>query len=162
MSGRLFVVSGPSGVGKGTLIARARTQVPRTELATSATTRPQRPGEVDGREYHFLTPEAFQQLVDEGAFLEHVEFAGHRYGTLRGEVERRLEDGSNVILEIDVPGARAIERQLPDSVLVFIAPPDVADLERRLVGRGTDSPEGIAGALRSPGPSWRRGTISAT
>jgi guanylate kinase len=147
VSGRLFVVSGPSGVGKGTLIARARSRVPRTELATSATTRARRPGEEEGREYHFLTGEQFQRLVDEGAFLEHVEFAGHRYGTLRSEVERRLEEGSSVILEIDVPGAREVERQLPDSVLVFIAPPDVADLEQRLIGRGTDSPEGIARRL---------------
>jgi guanylate kinase len=132
MSGRLFVVSGPSGVGKGTLIARARAEVPRLELATSATTRPKRPSEQQGREYHFLTPDEFQRRLRAGAFLEHVEFAGHRYGTLRSEVERRLADGSNVILEIDVPGAREIERQLPDSVLVFIAPPDVGELEQRI------------------------------
>lgn len=148
MSGRLFVVSGPSGVGKGTLIARARAEVPRLELATSATTRPKRPSEQQGREYHFLTPDEFQRRLQAGEFLEHVEFAGHRYGTLRSEVERRLADGSNVILEIDVPGAREIERQLPDSVLVFIAPPDVEDLEQRLIGRGTNSPQDIATRLR--------------
>ncbi len=146
--GRLFVISGPSGVGKGTLIARAREAVPDLALATSATTRPMRPGEVDGREYHFLTPEQFQRRVGEGAFLEHVEFAGHRYGTLRSEVDRRLAGGSSVILEIDVPGAREVARQLPDAVLVFIAPPDVTDLERRLTARGTNSPEDIANRLR--------------
>src|SRR3954453_2140508 len=148
MSGRLFVVSGPSGVGKGTLIARARAEVPRLELATSATTRPMRPSEQQGREYHFLSPDEFQRRLQAGEFLEHVEFAGHRYGTLRSEVERRLANGSNVILEIDVPGAREVERQLPDAVLVFIAPPDVTDLERRLTARGTNSPEDIANRLR--------------
>ena len=101
-----------------------------------------RPSETQGREYHFLSPEQFEQRLREGEFLEHVEFAGHRYGTLRSEVERRLADGSNVILEIDVPGAREIERQLPDSVLVFIAPPDMGDLEQRLIGRGTNSSAG--------------------
>ncbi|HEY0389765.1 MAG TPA: guanylate kinase [Gaiellales bacterium] len=146
--GRLFVVSGPSGVGKGTLIARAREAVPDLELATSATTRPVRPGELDGREYHFLTAEEFDARVRQGEFLEHVEFAGNRYGTLRSEVDRRLADGSSVILEIDVPGARAIERHMPDAVLVFIAPPDVADLETRLTARGTNSPEDIATRLR--------------
>jgi guanylate kinase len=145
---RLFVISGPSGVGKGTLISRARERVPGLELATSATTRPMRPGEADGRDYHFLTPEQFDQRVGEGAFLEHVEFAGNRYGTLRSEVDRRLARGSSVILEIDVPGAREVERQLPDAVLVFIAPPDVTDLERRLTARGTNSPEDIANRLR--------------
>jgi guanylate kinase len=146
--GRLFVISGPSGVGKGTLIARARERVPHLELATSATTRPMRPGEVDGREYHFLTPDEFDRRVGQGEFLEHVEFAGHRYGTLRSEVDRRLADGSSVILEIDVPGAREVERLVPDAVLVFIAPPDVTDLERRLTARGTNSPEDIANRLR--------------
>jgi guanylate kinase len=146
--GRLFVISGPSGVGKGTLIARARELVPDLELAISATTRPMRPAEHQGCEYHFLSAEEFQRLVGEGAFLEHVEFAGHRYGTLRSEVERRLADGSSVMLEIDVPGAREIERQMPDAVLVFIAPPDVGDLEQRLTARGTNSPEDIANRLR--------------
>ena len=147
-AGRLFVISGPSGVGKGTLISRALAEVPDLELATSATTRQMRPGEVDGREYHFLTPEQFERRVGEGAFLEHVEYSGHRYGTLRSEVDRRLASGSSVILEIDVPGAREVERQLPDAVLVFIAPPDVTDLERRLTARGTNSPEDIANRLR--------------
>jgi guanylate kinase len=148
VSGRLFVISGPSGVGKGTLIARARDGLPSLELATSATTRAQRPGEQDGREYWFLSPEQFEQGVREGAFLEHVEFAGHRYGTLRSEVDRRLANGSSVVLEIDVPGAREIERQVPDALLVFIAPPDMGDLERRLIARGANSAEEIANRLR--------------
>jgi guanylate kinase len=148
MSGRLFVVSGPSGVGKGTLIARALAAVPGAVLATSATTRTMRSTGQQGREYHFLTPQEVDRLVGEGAFLEHVQFAGQRYGTLRSEVERRLADGMNVILEIDVPGARAIKRQRPDAVLVFIAPPDMEHLERRLVARGTDSPDDIQTRLR--------------
>jgi guanylate kinase len=148
VSGRLFVVSGPSGVGKGTLIACARESVPGLDVATSATTRPMRPGEQQGREYHFLSVEEFQRLVGEGAFLEQVEYAGHRYGTLRGEVERRLADGRSVILEIDVPGAREVKRQMPDSVLVFIAPPDMEDLERRLVARGANSAQDIQERLR--------------
>ena len=148
MSGRLFVISGPSGVGKGTLIASARERLPLLELATSATTRARRPGEEDGREYRFLSPQQFEHGVREGAFLEHVEFAGHRYGTLRSEVDRRLEEGSSVVLEIDVPGAREIERQVPDAVLVFIAPPDMGDLEQRLLARGANSADEIAKRLQ--------------
>jgi guanylate kinase len=148
VAGRLFVVSGPSGVGKGTLIALARERLPEIELATSATTRPRRPGEEDGREYHFLTRGEFERRVTGGEFLEHVEFAGHRYGTLRSEVDRRLAAGSSVVLEIDVPGAREIKRQLPDSVLVFITPPDIGDLERRLVARGANTSGEIADRLR--------------
>jgi len=98
VTGRLFVISGPSGVGKGTLISLARERLADVVVAVSATTRPQRPGECDGREYHFLDAAEFQRLVGEGAFLEHVTFAGHRYGTLRSEVERRLADGESVVL----------------------------------------------------------------
>jgi guanylate kinase len=116
-------------------------------VAVSATTRPQRPGECDGREYHFLDAAEFERLVGEGAFLEHVTFAGHRYGTLRSEVERRLADGESVVLEIDVVGAREIKRRVPDAVLVFVAPPTVAELEQRLRGRDTDPPAEIARRL---------------
>jgi guanylate kinase len=146
--GRLFVVSGPSGVGKGTLVALAREQLPELELATSATTRARRPGEADGREYHFMSRGEFERRVTAGEFLEHVEFAGHRYGTLRSEVDRRLATGSSVVLEIDVPGAREIKRQMPDSVLVFIMPPDIGDLEQRLVARGANTPSEIVDRLR--------------
>ena len=139
MTGRLFVVSGPSGVGKGTVIAETLRRVPALELATSATTRPRRPAERDGHEYHFLSDEEFKRRVQAGEFLEHVSYAGNRYGTLRSEVERRLRAGRDVVLEIEVVGARAVKRQMPEAVLVFIAPPVVADLEARLRGRGTDS-----------------------
>ncbi len=148
MIGRLLVVSGPSGVGKGTLIAHARQRLPELVLATSATTRPRRPGEVDGRDYHFLSEDEFQRLVKEGAFLEHVDFAGYRYGTLRDEVDRRLADGTSVVLEIDVPGAREIRRLRPDAVMVFIAPPSIDELEQRLRTRGANSEEEIARRVR--------------
>lgn len=147
MSGRLFVVSGPSGVGKGTLIAAALGRVPELALATSATTRPRRPGEQDGREYHFLETAEFDRRVEAGEFLEHVTYAGKRYGTLRSEVERRLRAGQDVVLEIEVVGAREIKRQLPDAVLVFVAPPAIADLEQRLRSRAANSPEEIAHRL---------------
>ena len=143
MSARLFVVSGPSGVGKGTLIARVREQMPELAVATSATTRPRRPGEQDGREYHFMSDEEFERRARAGEFLEHVRYAGNRYGTLRSEVSERLANGESVVLEIEVVGAGEIKRQLPDAVLVFVAPPTIADLEQRLRGRATDPPEQI-------------------
>jgi guanylate kinase len=144
VTGRLFVVSGPSGVGKGTVIAAARAEVPDLTLATSATTRPRRAGEEDGREYHFLEDAEFDRRVAAGEFLEHVTYAGKRYGTLRSEVERRLRAGQDVVLEIEVVGARDVKRQMPGAVLVFVAPPAMADLERRLRDRATDTPEEIA------------------
>jgi guanylate kinase len=143
VTARLFVISGPSGVGKGTLIALARESLPELAVATSATTRPKRPGETDGREYHFLDEDEFMRRVGRGEFLEHVTFAGYRYGTLRSEVERRLARDESVVLEIDVPGAREIKRQVPGSVLVFVAPPDLSHLEQRLAARGANSPQEI-------------------
>jgi guanylate kinase len=135
----VIVISGPSGAGKGTLIREVVRRVPAIRTAVSATTRERRPGEVDGREYHFMSPDDFERLVAEGAFLEHAEYAGNRYGTLRGEVEHTLADGRWVILEIELVGARAIREALPDSASVFIAPPSFAELDRRLRDRGTDS-----------------------
>jgi len=147
VSGRLFVVSGPSGVGKGTLIARARQAVPGVGVATSATTRPRRPDERDGREYHFLSGAEFERRVGLGEFLEHVSYAGNRYGTLRSEVEQRLRNGESVVLEIEVAGAREIRRQMPTAVLVFVAPPTVADLQARLRGRRQNTEEEVADRL---------------
>ena len=148
MSARLFVVAGPSGVGKGTLIAAARERLPRLVLATSATTRPRRPGERQGREYYFLDPEEFGRRVQEGEFLEHVDYAGHRYGTLRSEVESRLARGESVLLEVEVAGAREIKRLVPDAVLVFIAPPSLSALRDRLTLRRANTEEEIADRLR--------------
>ncbi|HSJ18785.1 MAG TPA: guanylate kinase [Solirubrobacterales bacterium] len=140
---KVFVITGPSGVGKGTLISRLLERVPGLELSVSATTRPPRPGEADGRNYHFLDPAEFERRVEEGAFLEHAAYSDHDYGTLRSEVEERLPRGTSVVLEIEVQGARQVRSAMPESVQVFIAPPDPADLRRRLEGRGTDDPEEI-------------------
>jgi guanylate kinase len=148
VSGRLFVVAGPSGVGKGTLISRARGAAPELQVATSATTRPRRSDERDGREYHFLSDEEFERRVAGGDFLEHVSYAGKRYGTLRSEVEQRLRDGESVVLEIEVAGAREIKRQMPSAVLVFVAPPTMADLEARLRGRRQNTETEVADRLR--------------
>jgi guanylate kinase len=140
---KVFVITGPSGVGKGTLIARLQERIPGLELSVSATTRPPRPGEVDGRDYHFLDPDEFGRRAEAGEFLEHATYSGHRYGTLRSEVEERLQRGSSVVLEIEVQGARQVRAAMPESVQVFIAPPTPADLRRRLEERGTDDSEAI-------------------
>lgn len=116
-------------------------------MAVSATTRAMRAGEVDGREYHFMTPGDFARAVDEGAFLEHVEYAGNRYGTLRSEVQRHIDAGRSVVVEIELEGARAIRAMLPDAVTVFIAPPSMEELARRLEARRTDSANEIATRL---------------
>jgi guanylate kinase len=137
--GRLIVISGPSGAGKGTLISRLLEQSERFVVATSATTRRRRPGEEHGREYFFLDDTEFQDLVDRNEFLEHVSYAGGRYGTLRSEVDRLLASGRDVILELEVDGAFAVRRRRPDALLVFIDPPSFEDLERRLRDRATDS-----------------------
>jgi guanylate kinase len=147
--GKVFVITGPSGVGKGTLIERLLERVPQLELSVSATTREPRPGEEDGRDYHFLSPEEFDRRVEAGDFLEHATYSGNRYGTLRGEVERRLSEGRSVVLEIEVQGARQVRVAMPEAVLIFIAPPDPAALRQRLEGRGTDSEEAIERRLRT-------------
>ena len=144
---KVFVITGPSGVGKGTLISRLLQQVPNLELSISATTRAPREGEEDGREYHFLDPETFESRVAAKDFLEFASYSGNHYGTLRSEVERRLEAGKSVVLEIEVQGARQVRAAMRESVQVFIAPPDPAALRHRLESRGTDSLEAIDARL---------------
>jgi guanylate kinase len=144
---KVFVITGPSGVGKGTLITRLLERVPGLELSVSATTREPREGEVDGRDYHFLTPEEFDRRIDAEDFLEFATYSGNRYGTLRSEVRRRLDEGHSVVLEIEVQGARQVRAAMRESVQVFIAPPDPASLRRRLESRGTDSLEAIDARL---------------
>ena len=116
MASKVFVITGPSGVGKGTLIRELLKAVPDLELSVSATTRAPRQGEVNGRDYHFLTPEQFEQRKEEGDFLEFATYSGNRYGTLRTEVERRLAAGRSVVLEIEVQGARQVRAAMPESV----------------------------------------------
>jgi guanylate kinase len=144
---KVFVITGPSGVGKGTLISRLLERVPDLELSVSATTREPREGEVDGRDYHFLTPEEFDRRIETEDFLEFATYSGNRYGTLRSEVARRLAEGHSVVLEIEVQGARQVRAAMRESVQVFIAPPDPTSLRHRLESRGTDSLEAIDSRL---------------
>jgi guanylate kinase len=137
---RVFVITGPSGVGKGTLIRGLMERRPELELSVSATTRAPRTGERDGVDYHFLSPEEFDHRVAAGDFVEHADYAGRRYGTLRSELERRLSAGVPVVLEIEVQGARQVRAAMPEAVHVFIAPPAFDHLRARLIGRGTDDP----------------------
>lgn len=130
-------------MGKGTLIRGLMARVPQLELSVSATTRGPRPGEEDGVDYHFLSREEFERLVQAGDFVEHADYAGRRYGTLRSELERRVDAGVPVVLEIEVQGARQVRAAMPEAVQVFIAPPSLDALRTRLVGRGTDDPEEV-------------------
>jgi guanylate kinase len=145
----VFVITGPSGVGKGTLIRGLLELVPELELSVSATTRPPRPGERGGVDYHFLTPQEFDAHLVAGDFIEHAAYSGHRYGTLRSELDRRLRAGVPVVLEIEVQGARQVREAMPSSVAVFIAPPSRGALRARLVGRGTDTPEQVDDRMRT-------------
>jgi guanylate kinase len=146
---RVFVITGQSGVGKGTLIRSLRDRIPELELSVSATTRAPRPGEVDGVDYHFLDDAEFERRVQAGEFVEHATYSGRRYGTLRAELERRLRDGHPVVLEIEVQGARQVRRTMPEALQVFIAPPSRDALRARLVGRGTDDLAQVDARLRT-------------
>ena len=136
----VLVVTGPSGVGKGTLIRKLLERRPDYRLSVSATTRPPRPGEKDGRDYHFLSQQEFERRLAAGDFLEHALYAGNHYGTLKEEVDRTP---GNLVLEIEVEGARQVRKALPEAIQVFIAPPSDATLRQRLEGRMTDTPEAI-------------------
>ena len=146
---KVFVITGPSGVGKGTLIRGLLEQIPALELSVSVTTRQPRQGERNGIDYHFITPEKFEAHVEAGDFLEHARYSGSCYGTLRSEVERRLSAGRPVMLEIEVQGARQVREAMPDAIAVFIAPPSLEVLRARLEARGTDSPSQVDERLRT-------------
>ena len=145
---RVFVITGPSGVGKGTLIRGLMERQPQLELSVSATTRAPRLGEHDGVDYHFLDRDEFDRRVSDGHFVEHADYAGRSYGTLRSELEQRVQAGAPVVLEIEVQGARQVRAAMPEAVQVFIAPPSLDALRTRLIGRGTDDAEEVERRLR--------------
>jgi guanylate kinase len=140
---RVIVITGPSGVGKGTLIRGLLERVPELELSVSATTRAPRPGEESGSDYHFMDAEEFAQRLRNDEFVEHASYSGAHYGTLRSELDERLQRGTPVVLEIEVQGARQVRAAVPEALAVFIAPPSREALRARLVGRGTDASEQI-------------------
>lgn len=146
--GLIFVISGPAGSGKGTVVKLLREMIPTLGFSVSATTRAPRPGEEDGVNYHFMTREHFTKLLDEGHILEHTEYCGNLYGTLKSEAERVLSEGRDIILEIEVEGALQVKTLMPDdTVTVMLIAPDKCELERRLRGRGTETDEVIKSRL---------------
>ena len=147
--GMLLVISGPSGTGKGTLIKMLMEQDPTLVFSVSATTRAPREGEIDGVHYHFVSDEKYDQLVADGAFVEYANVHGKRYGTLRSEVYDRLERGENVVLDIDVQGALNVIAQEKDKVSIFLLPPSLKELRRRLTDRGTETSEQIEIRMRN-------------
>lgn len=147
--GILFVVSSPSGGGKGTLIQRVLTRMPDLSYSVSYTTRQPRDGEVDGREYFFVTSEQFSQMIEHDDFLEWARVHSHLYGTSRDQVARDVSLGRDIVLEVDVQGAASIRNLIDDAVSVFILPPSLEVLRERLIARGTDSPDELALRLRN-------------
>lgn len=137
------MLSGPSGVGKSTVIQELRRASPHIWLSVSVTTRSPRPGEVDGREYHFVTDAEFDQLVERGELLEWAHFAGNRYGTPGAAVREKVAEGIPALLEIDIEGARQVRKAVPEALLIFLAPPSWEELVRRLTSRGTEPPDVI-------------------
>ena len=146
--GKTFIICGPSGVGKGTVVARLMASDPTLYFSVSATTRAPRPGEIDGKHYHFLTQEQFDEWIREDQFLEHAEFVGNRYGTPRQFIDKAMEQGRDVILDIEIQGAEQVHQKRPDTVRIFIAPPSWDELERRLIGRGTEDMDKVRSRLQ--------------
>ncbi len=146
--GKLIVISGPSGSGKSTVVNKAILGREDMCFSTSVTTRSPRPGEVDGKDYFFIDPQRFQEMVENDELLEHAQYVAHSYGTPRAFVEQKLNEGLNVILDIEVQGARQVREKMRDAVLVFIIPPSLEELRRRLVNRGTDAADVIEARLQ--------------
>lgn len=145
--GKTFIICGPSGVGKGTVVSRLMEADPTLYFSVSATTRAPRAGEADGVHYHFLTRERFQEWIDAGDFLEHAQFVGNFYGTPRRYVDEAMDQGRDVLLDIEIQGAEQIHQKRPEAVRIYIAPPSWEELERRLTGRGTEDTEKVRSRL---------------
>lgn len=145
--GRLVVISGPSGAGKSTVIARLMQRRQNLCFSVSATTRDPRPGEVDGKDYFYVTRDAFERMIAADALLEHAEYVGNCYGTPQDYVVQRMNEGMHVLLDIEVQGARQVVEKMPDAIMIFLVPPSLRELEARLRGRGTDTPEKIRDRL---------------
>lgn len=145
--GKTFIICGPSGVGKGTVVSRLLEADPTLYFSVSATTRAPRAGEADGVHYHFLTREKFQEWIDAGDFLEHAQFVGNFYGTPRRYVDEAMDQGRDVLLDIEIQGAEQIHQKRPEAVRIYIAPPSWEELERRLTGRGTEDTEKVRSRL---------------
>lgn len=145
--GRLIVLSGPSGAGKSTVVFKAIEGRDDVCFSTSVTTRKPRPNEVDGREYFFVEPDRFKEMVANDELLEHAEYVANSYGTPRAYVEKKLDEGLNVLLDIEVQGARQVHQRMPEAVKIFIIPPSMEELRRRLQGRGTDTERAIEARL---------------
>lgn len=147
MNGKLVVISGPSGVGKSTVVKRVMAQCPNLQFSVSATTRPIRPGEVDGESYYFVSKAQFQKLIDEKGLLEYAEYVGNYYGTPEASLNEALSRGKDVLLDIEVQGALNVKRCRPDAILIFMAAPSFQEIERRLNGRGDTAPDLIRNRL---------------
>lgn len=145
--GNLIVLSGPSGAGKSTVVGKATDKRNDCCFSVSVTTRKPRPGEIDGREYFFVQPDDFKVMVENGELLEHAEYVANSYGTPKAYVEKMLNEGKNVILDIEVQGARQVKEKMPDAVMIFVVPPSLEELERRLVSRGTETARAIEARL---------------
>ena len=143
MTGKLFVISGPSGVGKGTIVSRIMNLDEDIYLSVSATTRKKREGEEEGVNYYFKSLEEFTNMIDKGEFLEYAQFCENYYGTPMGPVKEKLKNGKDIILEIEIQGAMQVKKNMPECVMIFIAPPSFEELNSRLVGRGTETKEVI-------------------
>ncbi len=144
--GKLIVLSGPGGVGKSTIVVELK-KLDHFYFSVSATTRKPRPGEIDGVAYHFVNDLQFQEMIQNKTFLEWADFAGARYGTPKAPVEKALAEGKNVLLEIEISGARQVKEAIPEAIMVFLQPPSMQELEARITNRGTDSAERIAARL---------------
>lgn len=152
--GRLIVISGPSGAGKSTVVFKAIENREDICFSTSVTTRKPRPGEVDGREYFFVDLDRFKEMVEKDELLEHAVYVANSYGTPRAYVERQMAAGLNVLLDIEVQGARQIHEKMPEAVMIFIVPPSMAELRRRLEARGTDTERAIEARLIRAGQEY--------